>query len=293
VTQLATISTFLLLLGMAALGFGIRWALGIVALQPTRRSWRVLVALMVLSLVSYGVVAVGFSIGFDFDLKGMISVTLLAGAMFVSIVTRVSLSTVDNLVRVHLESITDPLTRAYNRRFCDQRLNEEISRAHRYKRPLSILLFDLDHFKRINDTHGHLYGDLVLRTVAEVVKGKLRNCDYFCRYGGEEFLVILTETDLPGAEVVAERMREDIERHLFPHPTLTGEHVPVTLSVGVTALATGNKQDLATHLIERADQGLYHCKTAGRNTVRALAASAAVDPVQVQIRASRRPAANA
>jgi PleD family two-component response regulator len=275
VTQLATISTFLLLLGMAALGFGIRWALGIVALQPTRRSWRVLVALMVLSLVSYGVVAVGFSIGFDFDLKGMISVTLLAGAMFVSIVTRVSLSTVDNLVRVHLESITDPLTRAYNRRFCDQRLNEEISRAHRYKRPLSILLFDLDHFKRIND------------------KGKLRNCDYFCRYGGEEFLVILTETDLPGAEVVAERMREDIERHLFPHPTLTGEHVPVTLSVGVTALATGNKQDLATHLIERADQGLYHCKTAGRNTVRALAASAAVDPVQVQIRASRRPAANA
>lgn len=292
-TQLATVSTFLLLLGMAALGFGIRWALGIVALQPTRRSWRVLVALMILSLVSYGVVAVGFSIGFDFDLKGMISVTLLAGAMFVSIVTRVSLSTVDNLVRVHLESITDPLTRAYNRRFCDQRLSEEISRAHRYKRPLSILLFDLDHFKRINDTHGHLYGDLVLRTVAEVVKVKLRNCDYFCRYGGEEFLVILTETDLAGAEVVAERMREDIEQHLFPHPTLPAERVPVTLSVGLTALATENKHDLATHLIERADQGLYQCKTAGRNTVRALPASAVVDPVQVQIRASRRPAAQA
>jgi diguanylate cyclase (GGDEF)-like protein len=293
VTQLATISTFLLLLGMAALGFGIRWALGIVSLQPTRRSWRVLVALMILSLVSYGVVAVGFSIGFDFDLKGMISATLLAGAVFVSIVTRVSLSTVDNLVRVHLESITDPLTRAYNRRFCDQRLSEEISRAHRYKRPLSILLFDLDHFKRINDTHGHLYGDLVLRTVAEVVKGKLRNCDYFCRYGGEEFLVILTETDLAGAEVVAERMREDIEQHVFPHPTLPDERVRVTLSVGLTALATGNKHDLAAHLIERADQGLYQCKTAGRNTVRALPASAVVDPVQVQIRASRRPAAQA
>lgn len=290
-TQLATISTFLLLLGMAALGFGIRWSLGIVALQPTRRSWRVLVALMVLSLISYGVVAVGFSIGFDFDLKGMISVTLLAGAMFVSIVTRVSLSTVDNLVRVHLESITDPLTRAYNRRFCDQRLNEEISRAHRYKRPLSILMFDLDHFKRINDTYGHQYGDLVLRTVADVVKGMVRNCDYFCRYGGEEFLVILTETDLPGAEVVAERMREAIDVHIFANPTDANKRVPVTLSIGLTTLATGKKDDLATQLIERADQCLYQCKTAGRNTVRALPANAEVDPVQVQVRASRRPAA--
>lgn len=290
-TQLATISTFLLLLGMAALGFGIRWALGIVALQPTRRSWRVLVALMVLSLVSYGVVAVGFSIGLSFDLKGMISVTLFAGAMFVSIVTRVSLSTVDNLVKVHIESITDPLTRAYNRRFCDQRMAEEIARAHRYKRPLSILLFDLDHFKRINDTHGHLYGDQVLRTVAEVVKGKLRNCDYFCRYGGEEFLVILTETDLDGAKVVAERMREDIEQHHFPHPTNAANRVPVTLSVGLTSLATGDRQDGSSQLIERADQGLYQCKTAGRNTVRALPAGAPVDPVQVLVRASRRPAA--
>jgi diguanylate cyclase (GGDEF)-like protein len=291
VTQLATISTFLLLLGMAALGFGIRWALGIVALQPSRRSWRVLVALMVMSVISYGVVAVGFSIGFDFDLKGMISATLFAGAIFVSIVTRVSLSTVDNLVRVHIESITDPLTRAYNRRFCDQRLGEEISRAHRYKRPLSILLFDLDHFKRINDTHGHLYGDEVLRTVAHVVKGMVRTCDYFCRYGGEEFLVMLTETDLEGAKVVAERMREGIDEHIFPNPSDANKRVPVTLSIGVTSLATGNKEDAATQLIERADQCLYQCKTAGRNTVRALPAGASVDPVQVQVRASRRPAA--
>jgi diguanylate cyclase (GGDEF)-like protein len=119
----------------------------------------------------------------------------------------------------------------------------------------------------------------------------VRNCDYFCRYGGEEFLVILTETDLPGAEVVAERMREAIDVHIFANPTDANKRVPVTLSIGVTTLATGKKDDLASQLIERADQCLYQCKTAGRNTVRALPAHAEVDPVQVQVRASRRPAA--
>jgi len=279
----------MLLLGMAALGFGIRWALGIVALQPSRRSWRVLVVLMILSLLSYGVVAAGFSVGVAFDLKGMISTTLLAGAMFVAIVTRVSLSTVDNLVRVHTESITDPLTMAYNRRFADQRLVEEVSRAHRYKRPLSVLLFDLDHFKRINDTYGHVYGDTVLRTVAEVIKGKVRNCDYFCRFGGEEFVVILTETDLDGASVVAERMREGIEKHHFPHPTTPEEKITVTLSVGVTSLATRSK-DTVTSVLERADQGLYQCKKAGRNAVRLVApgGTSAADAGHLEARASRR-----
>ncbi|HTM46485.1 MAG TPA: GGDEF domain-containing protein [Polyangiaceae bacterium] len=276
-THVDTASTFMLLLGMAALGFGIRWARTIIALQPSKASWRVLIGLMFGSLISYAVVALGFSVGVNFDLKWTISVTLLASAVFVSIVTRVSLSTVDNLLRVHIDSITDSLTGTFNRRFAEQRLLEEISRAHRYNRPLSLLLFDLDRFKLINDSFGHLYGDNVLKTVAELIKGKVRNCDYFCRFGGEEFLVILTETDLAGASIVAERMREGVEQHSFPlaavasttntpYPLIESTRVKVTISVGVSALLT-RSDDTANAILERVDHGLYQCKNAGRNAV--------------------------
>lgn len=276
-TQLESASTYMLLLGMAALGFGIRWARGIVTLQPDRKSWRVMIAMMVLSLMGYGVVAVGFSRGLDFDLKGMIAATMLAGAVFVSIVTRVSLSTVDKLTRVHVESITDALTGAFNRRFAEQRLLEEVSRAHRYRRPLSLLLFDLDRFKQINDSFGHVYGDVVLRTVAELLKDKVRNCDYFCRFGGEEFLVLLTETPLEGARVVAERMREAIDEHAFPlaptlpdatslYPLLEPDRIHITISIGVSTLQSEPRES-STQVLERADRGLYQCKKLGRNRV--------------------------
>jgi diguanylate cyclase (GGDEF)-like protein len=107
-------------------------------------------------------------------------------------------------------SQTDALTGLYNRRFLDQSLETEFHRARRSGTRLSVIMFDVDHFKRFNDTHGHDQGDRVLRAVAETLRAALRNYDLPCRYGGEEFLAILPNTDAPGAFAVAERLRKDI-----------------------------------------------------------------------------------
>jgi diguanylate cyclase (GGDEF)-like protein/PAS domain S-box-containing protein len=156
-------------------------------------------------------------------------------------------------------AITDGLTGLCNRRHITGRLEQELGRAERYQTPLSIFLFDLDHFKRINDVHGHAVGDEVLVAVAGMLRHELRDVDLLGRYGGEEFLVVLPNVDHAAARAVAERLRLAIRELRFGPPDLR-----VTLSGGVAqALA----EESTEHLVRRADMRLYSAKGAGRDQV--------------------------
>ncbi len=153
----------------------------------------------------------------------------------------------------------DALTGVFNRRVVLERLHAEDARARRYGRSLSVLLLDLDHFKLINDKHGHQTGDLVLQEFARRVRAALRPADVFGRLGGEEFLVILPETTAESARTLAVRLLEEVSRVGAPD-------LPVcTVSAGIAQWA--GDEDSAGHLLERADQALYASKAAGRNRV--------------------------
>jgi diguanylate cyclase (GGDEF)-like protein len=153
----------------------------------------------------------------------------------------------------------DGLTGLRNRRAADERLAHELARHRRLRRPLGVLLADIDHFKSINDRHGHAVGDAVLRAVAQRLAASLRETDLAARFGGEEFLVLLPETDRAGLARVAEKLRAAVE-------ALNLEQVgTVTTSLG-GAVAEDGAGDAAL-LLERADQALYGAKAAGRNRV--------------------------
>ena len=159
-------------------------------------------------------------------------------------------------------TITDPLTGCYNRRYLDERLREEVLRSQRSGRPLSVILTDIDHFKRINDSLGHAAGDRVLVGLAEILASEMRaQIDWVARFGGEEFVVLLPDTALDAAGRVAERLRLAVESTPFSHD---GREISITASFGVAAMG---ENDNAEGLLKRADANLYRAKAAGRNTV--------------------------
>lgn len=155
----------------------------------------------------------------------------------------------------------DSLTGIYNRRYLDSRLAEEIERSRRHGNPLSILLLDIDHFKKINDTHGHLCGDYALRKISELLQELVRTSDILGRYGGEEFCCILPETPFEQAIVLAERCREQVAASPF---SCTDQQTSMTISIGVTAM---HRDDTLDSIIKRADDALYQAKREGRNRV--------------------------
>jgi diguanylate cyclase (GGDEF)-like protein len=163
-------------------------------------------------------------------------------------------------------SITDPLIEIYNRRHLIVQLPRDIDRARRYQRPLSIILADLDYFKRINDEHGHQVGDEVLRGFVQVVNASLRQCDWIARYGGEEFVFVLPDTVLSGALEAAEKLRAECERALFE---TSGGSLRVTASFGIAELTSDQAYpEGADGFLRRADLALYKAKRDGRNCVR-------------------------
>lgn len=164
----------------------------------------------------------------------------------------------------------DDLTGAYNRRSMFHHLEAEIGRARRYQRDLSVLMVDVDHFKRVNDSLGHAAGDAALAWVAHTLHAQLRSMDFLCRYGGEEFCVILPETGAAGAARAGERLREAVEREPF---TTGSTRVPLTISVGVATWSAAAGTEIPD-LLAQADAALLEAKRAGRNRV-ATAADAA------------------
>ena len=160
---------------------------------------------------------------------------------------------------------TDPLTRLLNRRALLERLSAEVDRARRFKSHLSLLMVDIDHFKSVNDRHGHLVGDSVLRQLGTVLAGLVRTIDVVARYGGEEFVLILPETSTEGAVTFAERLRERADRQAFDIGTKQSLHL--TCSVGVATFPSPRVAS-TEDLFARADEALYRAKSGGRNQVR-------------------------
>ena len=160
-----------------------------------------------------------------------------------------------------LAATTDPLTGSGNRQAMENALNREIDLARRNNTPLSVVMFDFDHFKRVNDTYGHQCGDFVLKQVAQEVKKSIRKTDLLFRYGGEEFVLLLHKTSLENAAVVADKVRERIAKTRIHFQE---KDIDISISMGA---ATLQESDASTSLIERADNALYSAKNLGRNRV--------------------------
>jgi diguanylate cyclase (GGDEF)-like protein len=157
----------------------------------------------------------------------------------------------------------DALTGLDNRRALDVGLKEELQRAQRYERPVTLLMIDIDHFKEVNDNYGHLAGDAVLRQLSAICQGVVRPMDHIYRYGGEEFVVLLPETDIAGACVLAERLREEVES---THFALSGDgDIQMTISIGIAVYP--KDADTTEDLLAAADRALYEAKQGGRNRV--------------------------
>jgi diguanylate cyclase (GGDEF)-like protein len=168
------------------------------------------------------------------------------------------------LERTERSAMTDPLTTMFNRRYFESALDVEVRRSRRYSLGMSLLLLDLDFFKSVNDIYGHVFGDLVLRRAGRVVRRAVRESDVACRFGGDEFAVILPETDRLGAYAVAERIRRRIESR-FANTPLEGRLVAMTASGGLAVFAEDGAA--GEKLIERADQALYQAKSQGKNSI--------------------------
>jgi len=156
----------------------------------------------------------------------------------------------------------DGLTQIFNKRYFLETIEREIARSHRYRRELSLVMFDIDHFKKVNDGYGHLAGDYVLKHLAQTVRAKIRREDCFARYGGEEFAIVLPEIDNGNCLPFAEKIREIVERTDFK---FENARIPLTISMGVASV----DPDLidAAGIIKRADERLYEAKASGRNRV--------------------------
>ncbi len=193
----------------------------------------------------------------DFIIKPAIEVELLAriyGALRIKSLQDLLLET----------SYRDPLTGLYNRRYMSERIDQEFQRCKRHCRPISIAMIDIDYFKKVNDTYGHDIGDLVLKFLAKELKLNLRKSDIVSRHGGEEFVIVLPETDLENARIVIDKIRKKISE--IPISVTDGDNLYVTISGG---LAGGiiPKEMTPNDALKLADKNLYEAKNSGRNRI--------------------------
>jgi len=168
---------------------------------------------------------------------------------------------------IRILSITDPLTGIYNRGYLNERLPQEIKRSIRYKRSLSLILGDIDHFKLVNDNYGHVAGDTILKGFVDCITGTIRDqIDWSARYGGEEFLVVLPETDFVGARHLAERLRSVVAEKCY---TIDDKEIRITSSFGVSGFSpeTLTKNLSVDDMLNHVDKYLYKAKNGGRNRV--------------------------
>lgn len=206
----------------------------------------------------------------EYLVKPVIQVELAARLKIARRILELERNLKRSLAEITRLSLRDPLTEVFNRRFLIERLPQEIKRACRYHRPLSLILLDIDHFKVVNDTYGHAAGDKVLQACARIVQDVIReDVDWMVRYGGEEFVVVLPETNFDGALVLAERLRLHMETRVIP---INGDGISITSSFGVAALSLSPERRRLNleSLLEAADRCLYQAKQEGRNRVRGL-----------------------
>lgn len=235
--------------------------------SPLRQRWNVMAGLIGLFLVGYAGYTVAFWNRHEQLLDLIVPAVFLGGACFVWLTATLSLQTAIDMQRVsrlEQEVVTDSLTGVFNRRYLDNRLAEELGRSRRYGFALSAIFLDIDHFKHVNDTHGHPVGDVVLAGVAEIISGGLRDTDVAARYGGEEFIVLTPHTAQQGATDLAQRLIDAIQAHTFLLPDAPAS-LRITGSAGVSTFGGGDTE--AKALLDTADRNLYQAKRQGRNRV--------------------------
>ena len=235
-----------------------------------QRKWKVLSILVFFFIFSYIVFCYNlWQIRNVLNLLSFIvALMLLGGGVFVYLVGQLALKTMSDIRKIAIlqyESITDSLTGLKNRRYFDQRLHEEIAHSRRYRLPLSLLLIDVDHFKVVNDTYGHQIGDEVLKNLSKVILEMVRDSDIVARYGGEEIAIITPNTEKAEAILLAERLRNIVQKSTLASIDATQEVVQITISIGVSTLNLVVMDKDA--LVEEADKALYEAKKLGRNRV--------------------------
>jgi diguanylate cyclase (GGDEF)-like protein len=239
-------------------------------LGSSRTSWNAMAALISLFVIGYLAYMIVFWNQHANLLDLIVPGIFFFGACFVWLSSVLALQTAMDVMRITAlehETHTDPLTGVYNRRFMEQRLHEEVSKARRYHFKLAVLLLDLDHFKRVNDELGHQAGDQVLIEIGNLVNRELRDSDILARYGGEEFLVIAPNTAPTAATALAERLRNCIESHTFltDFNKVPKQEIRITVSIGVANFDDSSNDEGS--LVKVADQNLYRAKDGGRNQV--------------------------
>jgi len=258
--------------GVILQGLALRAVIRIISELPenrTRKQWRVLLLLIMLFIPGY-LIYLFILLPKIGHASYFISFFFFLGALFVYMVCLLTLHSVHALKKIPVletENVTDLLMNIYNRRFLESRLQEEFERAKRYALPLSLLLLDLDHFKKVNDIHGHQNGDLVLKNLGKIIRQTIRNTDMPVRFGGEEIVVLMPNTQLLNAHVLAERLRKRVAAFSFiiDGQNLETDEINCTISVGLTEMT--KKTSDAEDLLRLADKALYRAKSEGRNRV--------------------------
>lgn len=257
--------------------------LQLLALRPVRRlitllppgrprsSWYVLTSLIFIFIAGYGAYIPAFWGSHEQFADLVVPAVFFLGACFVLVVNYLSLQTardVRYMAVLERENITDPVLGIHNRRYLERRLATEVARASRYGMTLSVLLIDIDHFKRINDTYGHPVGDVVLRGLAQLIVNTVRTTDIVARYGGEEIMVITPSTPVKTAAQLAERLRKAVEEAPLAIPAdmyRDLDKMRITVSIGVACF--GRQAVDMKELIQNADKAMYQAKREGRNRV--------------------------
>lgn len=237
-----------------------------------RNYWKMLTGLVGLFITGYAAVELLFWAHFQqLDFHDMfVPVILFSGSVFVWLTCTLSLRTALDLRRMVLlerENITDPLLGIYNKRYLDRRLVEEVARAKRYGQPLSILMVDIDHFKRINDRYGHQAGDLALSYLGNLILDSIRQFDVAARFGGEEILIIAPNTRLQAARELAERLRQTIESHELGLISEANMRIMIRMTVSIGIAGLDLTDGTAELLIAESDKAMYDAKQQGRNQV--------------------------
>ncbi len=250
--------------------------------SPCRVAWMFLSVLIGLFFSGYALYAVLFWNDARQWHDLVVPVIFFFGAIFVLIVCMLSARTADDVTRLcHLEyeNILDPLLGIYNRRHMDRCLRSEADKTRRYGLDLSVLLIDVDFFKKVNDTYGHLVGDRVLQALAQMIKGSVRDFDLVFRYGGEEIMVLLPYTNLTGAQTLANRLCRWVSERSLLEEIHQGQpmNIQVTISIGVSSFDPAVEKE--GEMMARADMALYQAKKNGRNRVE-VAQSAQVETMK-------------
>lgn len=232
-----------------------------------RMAWIFLSGLIVFFFIGYLCYAYWFWGATRHWSEMVVPAIFFLGAVFVFIVCSLSAKTADDvlrLCRLEHENITDPLMGIYNRRHLDRCLQEEVLKAKRYGFDLAVMMIDVDHFKQVNDTHGHSVGDQVLQSLAQFIQGNMRDFDRVFRFGGEEIVVLLPCTGVEGALELSTRLCHLVSKHsLIDHED---KALSITISIGVSCYCP-DLEDEASAMMARADEALYRAKKNGRDRV--------------------------